>query len=74
MNTMPLNKNRTIDNVVNAHLKCEKCERNYQLLDARDFRMQAIIVAKTGRRISMTVINEIYITENRFYDIAKFRF
>jgi len=67
----PFIRYRTMDFAYKGKYGCEKCGRNFQLIDQIDGRLSEIIISKTGRRISMTAIN---MHDETFDEIEQFRF
>jgi phenylacetate-CoA ligase len=67
----PLIRYRTRDFAELGASSCEKCGRNYQLLNKIEGRLQEFLVTKDKRLISMTAIN---MHDDIFDDLMQFRF
>lgn len=65
---------RTNDFAEKGPNHCEKCGRQFQLLNHVDGRMSEIIISKTGRRISLTVFAGSIMHGKTFEHIKQFRF
>jgi len=67
----PFIRYKTMDFAQVGDENCDKCGRNYQLIDNIDGRLQEFIVSKSKNLVSMTAIN---MHDDIFYDIEQFRF
>ena len=70
----PFIRYRTNDFAEKGPDHCEKCGRQFQLLNYVDGRLSEIIVGKTGRRISLTVFAGSIMHGRTFEHISQFRF
>jgi phenylacetate-CoA ligase len=70
----PFIRYRTCDFAEKGPDKCEKCGRNFQILNSIDGRLAEIIIGKTGRRISLTVFAGSVMHGKLFDHIRQFRF
>lgn len=70
----PFIRYRTNDFAEKGASKCDKCGRNFQLLNYVDGRLSEIIIGKTGRRISLTVFAGSIMHGKMFEHISQFRF
>jgi phenylacetate-CoA ligase len=69
---MPLIRYKTRDLAVVAEGKCDKCGRNYPLLQRIEGRLQELVVTKNGRLITMTTIASIH--SDVFDKVKQFQF
>lgn len=67
----PFIRYRTMDLATKGKATCQKCGRNYQLLEKIEGRLQELIVTSTGRYISMTSIN---MHSDVFDNVRQFQF
>lgn len=67
----PFIRYRTMDIAKKGTFGCNKCERQFQLIENIEGRLQEIIVTKTGRFISMTAIN---MHDEIFDNVKQFQF
>lgn len=67
----PFIRYRTADIAVRGADQCAACGRNFPLLDAIEGRLQEIVVTRTGRYISMTMIN---MHDDTFDALKQFQF
>jgi len=67
----PFIRYKTMDFAEVGDERCEKCGRNYQLLDSIDGRLQEFIVSKSKNLVSMTAIN---MHDDIFDELEQFRF
>lgn len=70
----PFIRYRTNDFAEKGPECCEKCGRQFQLINYVDGRLSEIIVGKTGRRISLTVFAGSIMHGKSFDHIVQFRF
>ncbi len=70
----PFIRYRTHDFAEKGPSYCEKCGRQFQLLNYIDGRLSEIIIGKTGRRISLTVFAGSIMHGKIFEHIKQFRF
>ena len=70
----PFIRYRTNDFAEKGSSICEKCGRNFQLINHIDGRLAEVIVGKTGRRISLTVFAGSIMHGKAFEHIKQFRF
>ena len=70
----PFIRYRTNDFAEKGPNCCEKCGRQFQLLNHIDGRLSEIIIGNTGRRISLTVFAGSIMHGNVFDHIKQFRF
>ena len=70
----PFIRYRTNDFAEKGAGVCEKCGRNFQILNKIDGRLSEIIIGKTGRRISLTVFAGSVMHGETFDHIKQFRF
>lgn len=70
----PFIRYRTNDFAEKGPDHCDKCGRQFQLLNYVDGRLSEIIIGKTGRRISLTVFAGSIMHGHTFDHISQFRF
>lgn len=70
----PFIRYRTNDYAEKGPDHCEKCGRQFQLLNYVDGRASEIIISRTGRRISLTVFAGSIMHGQTFEHISQFRF
>lgn len=70
----PFIRYKTNDFAEKGVSRCEKCGRNFQILNSIDGRLSEIIIGKTGRRISLTVFAGSVMHGETFDHIKQFRF
>jgi len=67
----PFIRYRTMDLAKKGKSGCEKCTRQFQLLEKIQGRLQEIIVTNTGRYISMTAMT---VHSDAFHNVEQFQF
>lgn len=67
----PFIRYKTMDFAQVGDERCDKCGRNYQLIDSIDGRLQEFIVSKNNNLVSMTAIN---MHDDIFDELEQFRF
>lgn len=74
MKATPFIRYRTNDFAEKGPSYCEKCGRNFQLINRIDGRLSEIIIGRNGRRISLTVFAGSIMHGKTFEHIKQFRF